>query len=338
MIRYSQSGMLTVVAEGKSYVIPPDHPNYNAIYDAACAGQGAKVTQLADIPKTIREFVKGHVEVKDGTVFYLNEPLHHGVATRILELVEQKKPFEPMVHFLDNLMDNPSRRARDELFNFLEHKGLPITEDGCFLGYKAVRADWTDKHSGRILNTVGRTISMPRRDCDDNYLTDCSYGFHVGAMEYMNGFASGGDRIILVKVNPKDVVTVPPNERTKLRTCEYTVVQEYGAGDKRSVLPEACYKVDGDKLTPTPSVDDEDDDDEEEDICDDCGELLDACTCGDNNDDDDLELDLDDDEEEEEDEPGPPRHARRGERGTEQRRCEDRRRDEARPCQNRAGT
>ena len=56
-------------------------------------------------------------------------------------------PFEPLVKLFENLMKNISYQTRTQLYDFLEHKNLPITEDGCFLAYKAVNSDYKDKYS-----------------------------------------------------------------------------------------------------------------------------------------------------------------------------------------------
>lgn len=301
MIRSKQSGMLTIVANGKSFVIPPDHVNYTAIHKAAYDGRADIVEKLADVARTVRDYVATakdsgkDVEIKNGAVYYKGEQCHGEVCRRILELIDQKLPFEPMAKFLANLMANPSKRARNELFGFLEYKGLPITEDGCFLGYKAVRSDWMDKHSGLFDNHPGKVHTMQRHDVDDDYLTDCSYGFHVGTMEYVSSFGGGDDRILIVKVNPKDVVTVPPNEKTKLRTCEYTVVQEH----RKEILPGASYRQDGNSVVPTEQVkeyaeDRFDDEEEEDEVWD--SELEDEDDEDDEDDDDDDGSYIDDDD------------------------------------------
>jgi len=141
-----------------------------------------------------------------------------------------------MVKFLENLMQNPSARGVSETYWFLENYGLPITDDGCFLAYKAVRSDYTDIYSGKFLNSVGSVVSMPRNMVDDNYGVDCSKGLHVGALDYVVGYghfvkgevrSANGNRLLIVKVNPKDVVSVPKYEgHTKMRVCEYTVASE----------------------------------------------------------------------------------------------------------------
>jgi hypothetical protein len=137
-------------------------------------------------------------------------------------------PMEHYCKFLDNLMANPSMTSRKELYLFLEAADLPITQDGCFLAYKAVRHDFLDKHSGTFSNKPGVTFSMPRAEVDDNRDVTCSYGFHAAAYEYARGFlGSTGDKMVAVKINPADVVSVPSDyNNQKLRTCKYTVMFE----------------------------------------------------------------------------------------------------------------
>jgi len=184
-------------------------------------------------------------------------------------------------------MQNPSKRAVDETYWFLENYGLPITDDGCFLAYKAVRNNYTDIYSGKFNNTIGAVVSMPRNMVDDNYGVDCSNGLHVGALDYVVGYghfrkgeapATDGNRLLVVKVNPKDVVSVPKYEgHTKMRVCEYTVVSEIK--DVVKELDKVVYTSNAGNLEPDYNSDDSDDYDsdynyDENDSCD-CG----SCGC-----------------------------------------------------------
>ena len=57
-------------------------------------------------------------------------------------------------------------------------------------------------------------------------------------MEYVEGYRAehAGDRVVIVKVNPKDVVSVPTDcECQKVRTCEYMVIADY-EGPLKSLL------------------------------------------------------------------------------------------------------
>jgi hypothetical protein len=141
--------------------------------------------------------------------------------------------FEPMVKFLANVLENHSNRAVQELYTFLENKNLPITEDGCFLAYKAVTHDYKDKWTKQIDNSIGETVGMQRRKVNDDCGIGCADGLHCGAIEYVEGYSNcrgdeRDDKIVIVKVNPKDVVSVPTDSQCqKVRTCEYQVIADY---------------------------------------------------------------------------------------------------------------
>ena len=121
-------------------------------------------------------------------------------------------------------------QSQKELYDFLEHEHLPITEDGHFLAYKAVRSDYKDKYRGVFDNSVGQICEMTRSKVDDDRGRGCSNGLHAGALNYVAGYGSveANDKIVIVKINPADVVSVPSDcNFEKLRTCRYEVVGEY---------------------------------------------------------------------------------------------------------------
>jgi hypothetical protein len=130
-----------------------------------------------------------------------------------------------MVKFTENLLENPSRRAVTELYLFLEKGNLPITSDGHFLAYKKVRDDYLDVYSGTIDNSVGQVVEMERNRVDDDKNNTCSYGLHFCSKDYLQSFS--GDRIVILKINPRDVVSIPTDYAfTKGRTCRYEVIGE----------------------------------------------------------------------------------------------------------------
>jgi hypothetical protein len=78
---------------------------------------------------------------------------------------------------------------------------------------------------GRIYNGVGEHIEVQRNCVDDDRNNHCRPGLHVGSLDYARGWARG--KVVVVKVNPKDVVSVPNDcQCQKLRCCAYTVVSE----------------------------------------------------------------------------------------------------------------
>ena len=83
---------------------------------------------------------------------------------------------------------NPSMRARERFPIFAEVSGFGFLKDGRMGAFKAVRADFTDIHSGKFDNSPGKVVSMPREDVDDDPEKTCSAGFHLGALSYVQDF------------------------------------------------------------------------------------------------------------------------------------------------------
>lgn len=223
-------GNLTLILKNKAHQVLPDHINYRLIMDSLQSASEDELLELVDIETAVSTFSEGAVEIKNGKVFYGGDEVHGAISKRILEFMSKGLPFQPLVNFLNNLMENPSMQSQTELYDFLEHQYLPITEDGFFLAYKAVRSDYMDKYAGKFRNQVGDVCEMKRAKVDDNRGVGCSQGLHAGALNYVAGYGSvdAGDKIVIVKINPKDVVSVPNDcNCEKLRTCRYEVVGEY---------------------------------------------------------------------------------------------------------------
>lgn len=225
-----QSGHITVVLDGKSYSINAGNGLFTKALEAykvndwdafiACVNPEIRL-------KSLYAKYEG-IEVKDGNLYVFGDPVHSTLATRVLSFLENGLDCVHLFKFILKLNLNPSKRAVDELYTFLEHRALPITDNGNFLAYKAVNSDYTDKYSGKFLNTIDSVLEMPRNKVDDDKNVGCSYGFHAGTIEYAKQFSGGIGRIVLVEINPSDVVSIPTDcEFQKLRTCKYKVVGEY---------------------------------------------------------------------------------------------------------------
>ena len=155
----------------------------------------------------------------------------------------------PMVKFMENLMTNPSKRAVDELYGFLEKGNLPLTEDGCFIAYKKVRDDYKDVYSGTFDNSVGQVVTMERNEVDEDKNRTCSVGLHFCSKEYLNHF--GGQRVMLLKINPRDVVSIPADYNdSKGRCCRYEVIGEVGVKEEKPLEETSVYNFDPTKAGP----------------------------------------------------------------------------------------
>jgi len=261
------NGSVTLYLNGECLTVATDHPNYNKIVESIKAGDFSNIENLVNVAKAVTNYASGRIKIDNGQIFYNEFALHNTLTERILKMMGEGFKFDHMIKFLENIMQNPSKRAVDETYWFLENYGLPITDDGCFLAYKAVRNDYTDIYSGKFNNAIGAVVSMPRNMVDDNYGADCSNGLHVGALDYVVGYGhfvkgqaptANGNRLLLVKVNPKDVVSVPKYEgHTKMRVCEYVVASEIK--DVVKELDKVVYTSNAGNLEPDYNADYSDD-------------------------------------------------------------------------------
>ncbi len=240
MISYIKTDeQITAVIGGQAYAISSDNPSYGQVKDAIANDECVDtIIDLFNAANAVKRYTHGDIEVSDyNELFYNGEQVHNVVVDRIFDFMSEGLPHEPLIKFLKRLLANPSKRAVDELYTFLEHKNLPITEDGHFLAYKGVREDYTDVHTGKFLNIPGAEFKMLRNLVDDDARQACSNGFHVGSLEYATSF---GPRTVIVKVDPADVVSVPHDSQCqKLRTARYKVVCNY-----QGALPRALHSDD----------------------------------------------------------------------------------------------
>ncbi len=220
-----QGDNVVVVIDNKPHTINKTHITYSKVVDAIKAGDWDAVKDAIEPKKIVLNYGKGNVSIQGETLFWKGVELHTTLAVKMIDMLKEGFPIEPMVMFMDNLYQNPSKRAVDELYGFLEKGNLPITPDGHFLAYKKVRANYMDVHSGTMDNSVGKVVEMERYNVDDNKDNTCSTGLHFCSKDYLNSF--GGERTVIVKINPRDVVSIPSDyNATKGRACRYEVVGE----------------------------------------------------------------------------------------------------------------
>ena len=145
------------------------------------------------------------------------------LAFKIREIKAQGLPYDNLLRFAEKVKDNPSFNSRKMLYKFLMHNGHPICKNGNFIAYKKVTNDFKDLRTRNFDNSIGSIVTMDRNNVDDNPNNTCSSGLHVASFKYAKDFGSG--KLVMVEVDPKDVVAVPKDyDGTKMRTCRYTVI------------------------------------------------------------------------------------------------------------------
>lgn len=137
-------------------------------------------------------------------------------------------------HFLamtDASQEEVMNKFIDRFFRFISRSNLPINENGHVLCYKVVRADYYDKYSNTICNTIGQYVpEIPWREVDPDSSTACSQGYHVGNLVYsgLNGhYRDDSNKVLFVLVDPASVISCPASEDTnKIRVTTYFVLSE----------------------------------------------------------------------------------------------------------------
>ena len=209
----------------KVVTVNSGHSNFSAVVAAIYAGDFEEAERLSNLELATERWGKGNITVKNGVIHYKDTVIDNTLTHRIIAMMKQDLPVEPLLNFIGRVMENPSSRAVNELYQFLEHSNLPITPDGHFLAYKRVRDDFRDCYSGTMDNSPGQTVEMPRNMVNDDCSQTCSHGLHFAAFDYLKHF--GGSRLVILLIDPKDVVSIPLDyNNTKGRCCKYKVLQE----------------------------------------------------------------------------------------------------------------
>jgi hypothetical protein len=244
----------TVVVDNQSHQFDHTHPEYEGLVECVKTGDAEAFAELLEIGTVIENWSEGHFEFRDGFLYYEDEQVASQPTDRIIQLIKNGWDKGPMLAYLDRLYQNISNRAVMESYDWCSHRGLPITPDGYLVGYKGVgvyngkdktdkmgrplsTGDLVDKWSNSIRNNIADEVSMNRRKVSDNCNEGCSAGLHVGTYEYACGWAGSEGKVVLVRFDPSDIVSVPTDcEYQKMRVSRYTVI-----GVARDIIEEEVY-------------------------------------------------------------------------------------------------
>jgi len=238
--------------ELKTHVLNESHANFETVLDALLEDD-IDVDWLEsqiDIIHAVGVRLEGlseRVRVTDTALLFDGDAIDGALTDHIIRLVREgdQARYQPLVAFLEKIQTNPSKDSVDSLYSWLNDRKFSFTPDGDFIAYKGVKVNSDGEslsiHAGRAIvngvvtqgfipNPDGAVIEMPRSEVNADTRTGCSTGLHAGTWEYASNFAEG--RVLVVKINPRDVVSVPSDcDYQKLRVSRYVVLstidQEY---------------------------------------------------------------------------------------------------------------
>ena len=215
-------------ASGKTYTVYKDDKRYESIVSCIKANDEQALLKLVDVEAIFSElWLGGTFSIDNGAAYFDGERIGGYLESKIIEFAANELPFDFLVNFWKRLRNNPSKNSVNQLYRFLEEAECPITRDGTFIAYKAVKkvddklVAYHDRSTEYKINTP---VSMKRCDVVDDPSEACGPGLHVGSFKYASEFYSGdSDRVVLeIEVDPADVVSVPTHCNSgKCRCCSF---------------------------------------------------------------------------------------------------------------------
>lgn len=250
---YKGKSLALFYADGDSETIPETHVSFQPIIDLLLSGSATDedVRDLTKVLETVARKMSAlseRVSIDGTEVYFDGDPLA-GELTEVIKglFAEGNTNFRPLVNFLEKCKQNPSHQSIDDLYRWIKKGDLVIDPDGDIIAYKGVGKDkngvsqsihkgnaFVDgvEFHGHIPNAPGSVVSMARSLVVDDPHIGCSIGLHAGTHDYAMTFLTWNNetRMILVKINPRDVVSVPVDEQDrKMRVARYTVLTEIEA-------------------------------------------------------------------------------------------------------------
>ena len=237
---------ITTIINGETFSIKAGAPNFMKVRAAILSADWAIIPGLCQHGIAIADFVvefnaanpqrAPQFIFKDNVLFYDDERLPNGLNKAILGWCERGNP-APFLKFWANANENPSNRSLTQMWDFMAKHDLAIDEEGYIIAKKGVDTGYLSLHSGpkgKLNYTPGNFVAEPRNKISDDPRSACSRGIHVGGSQYVNTF--GGQRI-LVRVHPKDVVSVPyDHSSAKMRVCAVTSLCDWDTKELPAVI------------------------------------------------------------------------------------------------------
>lgn len=226
---------ISVFINGEPRFVPATNKNFQMLLKAIEKDDANAIEVLSRPPvqrvKRLLAETQGELKVEDGEVVDKNGNSVTSTVTQYIgKMVETGASPKPLLRLMERIRNNPSATAQKELPLWIEQAKMAITPEGKILAYKKVNKDFTSIHDGKTRNDVGTFVEMPRGAVDDDSSRTCSHGLHFCSADYLEHFGSNNPedmRIILLEVDPADVVSIPKDyNNAKGRACRYKVLKD----------------------------------------------------------------------------------------------------------------
>lgn len=254
-----ESGIKHLTAFSKKYSkwVSADstHPRYNEIEELV-KNDYEEFADLIDMTEAVAgEFkrITDKVTIDSAGVKYDLDPIDESLSKQIMRFYYDSLDYNPLVKFLEKVMTNTDENSRNQLFTWLSVHDFTINDAGNIIGYKSIQNNGDGSYTpynqgfarindqefnGRLKISVGDTVEMPRSMVTNDPAIGCSVGHHVGTFAYAHSFGPSGDTMMLVEVDPADVVSVPDDcNCEKMRVSKYKVLAAKPKQEQEQLTP-----------------------------------------------------------------------------------------------------
>lgn len=247
-----EDASVVVFAGSDQLIATRTHPNFANIIAALRGEQSLtddELVGLFDVTRALAgkfDRLSDRITARQGRVYLDLVEVDTALTQAIARYwVEGHADLMPLVNFMEKIEQNPNQHSKEHLFGWLGKHGYSLAPDGDFIAYKGVDRSGDgfkskssghamvngEEINGRIPNFPGAIIEMPRNEVAHDPRMECSTGLHAGNWRYASTFAT---TTIRVKINPRDVVSVPTDSNgEKLRCCRYVVMEPVTKEDSK---------------------------------------------------------------------------------------------------------
>jgi hypothetical protein len=223
-------GNISIFGPSRNYHITPDHSAQERIIQNLILGQYQEAAELADRREAVKNFLDIHMDGiqlktdRNGEVLLNDQVLPEAVAEKALNMIDAGINALPLLRFLKRSQENPDPAVHEQLLQFVAANDFHIDQDGFIVAWKKVSEDMKDLWTRSLDYSPPRTVVMPREAVVADPDEACAAGLHFATWRFTYNYT--GSRVVELRVDPANVVSVPKAHVDKARASSFQIVRE----------------------------------------------------------------------------------------------------------------